>query len=57
MAYEEEIEQKITGRTYEECKEIARQFSSRSAFKAGNLRAYNASHSHKWMDDFFPKTK
>jgi hypothetical protein len=43
--------------TYEECKEIARQFSSRSAFKAGNLRAYNASHSHKWMDDFFPKTK
>jgi hypothetical protein len=43
--------------SYEECKEIASHFSSRSAFKTGNLRAYNASHSHKWMDDFFPKNE
>ena len=43
--------------TYEECKKRAKEYSTRSAFKNGDRRAYSASVAHKWINDFFPPAK
>ena len=43
--------------TYDKTKEEANKYKSRSEFKNNNGSAYDAARKHKWLDEFFPKTK
>ena len=46
-----------TYQSYNNCKQEASKYKSKSEFRKNNSSAYSASLKHGWLDEFFPKNK